>query len=729
MPWVRSGAALAPCARSATQRILTTNNRVISSSTALGALDSRQLRFFGVSTIMGESSKFFFEPRAMVGAATSAASVAGNAVSPRGNTNALDHIFASAARKVSSKSDGDGARKPIVPQQGYGASISLTNEERSLFALLRRVRKDTHLDTTLRVAGGWVRDKLLATPEFQAYHTVFEVGTKQRRLTSKFKTSASMGRQGVKVMPTNEASQPVDIDIALDDMLGREFADHLNEYLEKQGEETVSVGVVLKNPEKSKHLETATMKVGSFWIDFVNLRAEEYTQDSRIPDLMRIGTAEEDALRRDLTINSLFFNIVTGEVEDWTGRGFDDLRRGIVATPLPPLTTLLDDPLRVLRSIRFAARLRFTMDDELIAAAKDERVRNALAQKVSRERVGGEVDLMLRSPDPVGAMRLLINLNLVDTVFPLSKLMPSSDSAELFADGVKLLQIAHDHLADCKVSPPLWCRYHKTAYGVTETRLTKDEEARRLLWYAAFLKPMFDQYNLTKKQEKVPKRQQTKKANRSALINLMVDELKRPNRDAEAIERILNASNDFTGLIATGIDVSATMTLLSDISVDGTSCYMNGRQVDSVTEEDPVWLHAMEFRYVCAKIILRVGPLWRAAMTLSIAEQLKELETTDYVIEGDVMDEAQSEERLGVIQRFDAFATAIQRMSLIGIWNQNPLMDGGNIKKILPNIPKGPVFREVMDEQQAWMITHPCGSRDALEVHLRRTFPDFVSQD
>ena len=152
------------------------------------------------------------------------------------------------------------------------------------------------------------------------------------------------------------------------------------------------------------------------------------------------------------------------------------------------------------------------MDDELIAAAKDERVRNALAQKVSRERVGGEVDLMLRSPDPVGAMRLLINLNLVDTVFPLSKLMPSSDSAELFADGVKLLQIAHDHLADCKVSPPLWCRYHKTAYGVTETRLTQDEEARRLLWYAAFLKPMFDQYNLTKKQEKVPKRQQTKKA-------------------------------------------------------------------------------------------------------------------------------------------------------------------------------------------------------------------------
>jgi hypothetical protein len=203
--------------------------------------------------------------------------------------------------------------------------------------------------------------------------------------------------------------------------------------------------------------------------------------------------------------------------------------------------------------------------------------------------------------------------------------------------------------------------------------------------------------------------------------------LKRPNRDAEAIERILNASNEFTSLVATGSDISATMILLSEISIDGKSCKMNGRTVDSVAEEDPVWLHAMEFRLTCSKIMIRIGPLWRAAMTLSIAEQLVELETTDYVIEGDVMDEAQSEERLGAIERFDIFATALQQLSLIGIWNLKPLMDGGEIKKLLPNIPKGPVFREVMDEQQSWMITHPCGSRVALEEHLKTTFPDFLA--
>eukprot|EP00523_Entomoneis_sp_CCMP467_P010595 CAMPEP_0168738108 /NCGR_PEP_ID=MMETSP0724-20121128/10757_1 /TAXON_ID=265536 /ORGANISM="Amphiprora sp., Strain CCMP467" /LENGTH=504 /DNA_ID=CAMNT_0008785429 /DNA_START=165 /DNA_END=1676 /DNA_ORIENTATION=+ len=226
------------------------------------------------------------------------------------------------------------------------------------------------------VQQGYGSSLVLTDTEFNTYHAVFEVAGK--RLTSKFRMTKasppqqqpSLGRLGTKILTANDATQkPVDIDIALDDMLGREFAEHLNDYLSSQGEETHSVGVVLKNPEKSKHLETATMKVGTFWIDFVNLRAEEYTQDSRIPDLMRIGTASEDAFRRDLTINALFYNINTGEVEDWTGRGFDDLRKGIVATPLPPLTTLLDDPLRVLRSVRFAARLRFTMDDELTQAA------------------------------------------------------------------------------------------------------------------------------------------------------------------------------------------------------------------------------------------------------------------------------------------------------------------------------------------------------------------------
>jgi len=79
-------------------------------------------------------------------------------------------------------------------------------------------------------------------------------------------------------------------------------------------------GVIKANNEKSKHLETAVIKVMGEFIDLVNLRSEEYGEDSRVPEIA-IGTPEEDAQRRDLTINSLFFNINTGLVEDFTQRG------------------------------------------------------------------------------------------------------------------------------------------------------------------------------------------------------------------------------------------------------------------------------------------------------------------------------------------------------------------------------------------------------------------------
>jgi len=625
------------------------------------------------------------------------------------------------------------------PKRGFGPFLNLTTDERNLFRLLREARENTELTTTLRVAGGWVRDKLLATPEFSqpSSHQQHVTG----RLTSKFK-APSLGRQGTKILSGNVAA-PVDIDIALDDMLGREFADRLNEYLSQKGEETISVGVVLKNPEKSKHLETATMKVGSFWIDFVNLRAEQYAQDSRIPDLVRIGTPAEDAFRRDLTINALFYNINNGLVEDWTGRGFDDLRRGIVATPLAPLTTLLDDPLRTLRSIRFAARLRFTMDDALLDAAMNIRVRQALADKVSRERVGGEIDLMLRSPDPVGAMRLLINLELVDTVFPTSQLFPAhpqgeTPSSSSFGAGLELLSTAHDHLWECQVKPPVWCDARKTytTHGVDERTLMQDEEARRLLWYASFLKPLYDE---AKRVPQVPKgARQGKKANRSILSKLLVDELKRPARDAEAIEKILKAADDFTVLIDSGCDLSAMSILLSDIRImddqeNGEQqypkqvCMMNGREVFSATEDDPMWQHAMEFRLLCSKVMNRIGPLWRAALLLSLSEQLVHVfDDLDYTIEGDTLDESRAERRQGVIDQYDAFAVAMQRLGLVGIWGEKPLLDGGKVKKVLPKIPKGPAFRDVMEEQMHWMTSHPGADATLLVDHLERSFAEYV---
>ncbi len=87
-----------------------------------------------------------------------------------------------------------------------------------------------------------------------------------------------------------------------------------------------------------------------------------------------MGTPAEDASRRDLTINAMFYNINTDTIEDFCGTSLVDLQEGIVRTPCPPLQTFLDDPLRVLRAVRFAGRFQFRLCPELCAAASSAEV-------------------------------------------------------------------------------------------------------------------------------------------------------------------------------------------------------------------------------------------------------------------------------------------------------------------------------------------------------------------
>ena len=91
-------------------------------------------------------------------------------------------------------------------------------------------------------------------------------------------------------------------------------------------------------------------------------------------------------------------------------------------------------------------------------------------------------------------------------------------------------------------------------------------------------------------------------------------------------------------------------------------------------------------------------------------------------------EEAQQEKRIGVVQTYDAFAASILQLGLVGIWSLQPLIDGKEMKsdEILPNIPKGPSFRDIMDEQEDWMITHPGGSKEQLVLHLREKFHEYI---
>lgn len=208
-----------------------------------------------------------------------------------------------------------------------------------------------------------------------------------------------------------------DLDIAIDKMMGEKFAEKLIEYLKKKNVPSSSCGVIHSNPDRSKHLETATLAIYGQFIDFVNLRAETYASNSRIPDSVVFGTPLEDALRRDITINSMFWNIHTEEVEDFTGYGLVDIKSGIIRTPLQPKETLLDDPLRLLRVIRFATRFQYGIVNELMSAMQDPIVHESLKEKVSRERIGIEIYKILNDRYGLQGIFLVNQAGVFNTIF------------------------------------------------------------------------------------------------------------------------------------------------------------------------------------------------------------------------------------------------------------------------------------------------------------------------
>lgn len=345
------------------------------------------------------------------------------------------------------------------------ATVQLTPREKQLKSLLLDVA--AHIDraegeakskdpVVLRWAGGWVRDKLLGIPSH-------------------------------------------DIDTAINSMTGFAFASKLREFCDKpENVEKHSLGPsdignlhkIAQNPEKSKHLETVTTRILGFDVDFVNLRKETYAEDSRNPQ-MEFGTAEEDALRRDATVNALFYNLNTGEVEDLTG-GLPDMEAKLIRTPMEPFQTFMDDPLRVLRLVRFASRLTFSIDPKAERVMGDPRVLDALRLKISRERVGVEVEKMLtgRQPTlipclrnysdisigqhPCDALRFIDRLGLYHTIFT-----DSADS-QMPQPDISNWTRAYSCLDDLEV--------HKSPRSIYELLVTS-QEARYFAWNIAAIIP------------------------------------------------------------------------------------------------------------------------------------------------------------------------------------------------------------------------------------------------
>jgi len=165
-----------------------------------------------------------------------------------------------------------------------------------------------------------------------------------------------------------------------------------------------------------KNFGTAMLKQADWEVEFVGARKESYNRNSRKP-IVEDGSLEDDQNRRDFSINAMAVclnNERYGQLIDpFNGR--QDLEKTLIKTPLEPSITFSDDPLRMMRAIRFASQLDFHLEDAAYEAIKKEKERIEI---VSQERITDELNKIILSPKPSKGFKLLFNTGLLELIFP-----------------------------------------------------------------------------------------------------------------------------------------------------------------------------------------------------------------------------------------------------------------------------------------------------------------------
>ncbi|KAF9654286.1 hypothetical protein BDM02DRAFT_3106593 [Thelephora ganbajun] len=508
---------------------------------------------------------------------------------------------------------------PILPPV-----VHLNEVEDKLCSLLdefaQHLKQQDGIQTTCRFAGGWVRDKLLGT-------------------------------------------ESNDIDVAVQDMTGVSFANRLAEFLKSNKNEIVRDPVTVEaNPDQSKHLETAKMKLWGIELDLVNLRAEEYVEDSRIPNQISFATPLVDALRRDITINSLFYNVHTRSVEDFTEKGLDDLRDGLIRTPLVPRETFLDDPLRVIRTIRFSSRFGYELAQELKDSAASQEIQSALVKKISRDRVGEEVDKMMKGRDPLHSIQLIHELELYSSIFWTSPGVLESFSSHP-TDPLQGL-IAATILHSLTITPsPL-----PVIHPFLAQHFALHPSTRPRLFLASALTP-FKGITFRDAKDKI----------HPAVEAVLRDGCK------------LGSQNNYLGGIST---LFSAAELLKNPTLEGDR-----------------FKHRPE--RVAIGLLLRdksvhnpnVGSTWPISLLFSLVQELLPLWTTldDY-------DAGKAAECIGTYNRF---VSQVEELDLVGTGDAKTILTGKDLKEI-PSAPKqpGPWTGKALAQVMEWQLEHPNGTKE-----------------
>ena len=165
-----------------------------------------------------------------------------------------------------------------------------------------------------------------------------------------------------------------------------------------------------------KNFGTAQIKLHDIELEFVGARKESYQRDSRKP-IVENGTLEDDQNRRDFTINALAIHLSKnkfGEIID-SFNGLEDLKNGIIRTPLDPKITFDDDPLRMMRAVRFAAQLNFKIEENTYQHIEPLADRLKI---ISQERITDELNKIILSKVPSVGFKILFDTKLLHQFFP-----------------------------------------------------------------------------------------------------------------------------------------------------------------------------------------------------------------------------------------------------------------------------------------------------------------------
>ncbi|MGQ9651108.1 MAG: CCA tRNA nucleotidyltransferase [Phycisphaerae bacterium] len=172
------------------------------------------------------------------------------------------------------------------------------------------------------------------------------------------------------------------------------------------------------------------VRQGPYWIETATFRSDLDYHDGRHPEKVVFTTAEEDAQRRDFTINGLFYDPISNQVIDYVG-GRKDLEAGIIRAIGNPARRFAEDHLRMLRAVRFSARLGFPIEPDTTAAIREQAEH---ISRISPERIREELEKMLSHPARAEAVRQMAELGLLDHLWPNTRWSP-----DRVADSIRVL--------------------------------------------------------------------------------------------------------------------------------------------------------------------------------------------------------------------------------------------------------------------------------------------------